>query len=37
MAIIGHALHFSYSDMLEMEVKDFLFFATEANELLKSG
>jgi hypothetical protein len=36
MAVIGHALHFSYSDMLEMKTKDFLFFINEANLFLKS-
>jgi hypothetical protein len=36
MAIIGHALHFSYSDILEIDIKDFLFFIDEANHFLKN-
>ena len=29
MADIGHHLHFSYGDMLKMELVDFIFFSKE--------
>lgn len=35
MATIGHALHFSYSEMLDMEIDDFLDFAEKAKKILE--
>jgi len=30
MAMVGHTLHFSYSDMMEMYLKDFIFFVEQS-------
>jgi hypothetical protein len=35
MTLIGHCFNFSYTDMLEMDLDDFLYFADEANKTLK--
>lgn len=36
MAIVGHTLHFSYSDMIEMDIKDLLDFIEEAKNFSRS-
>jgi hypothetical protein len=35
MTLIGHCFNFSYTDMLEMDLDDFLYFANEASNTLK--
>ncbi|MFY4767452.1 hypothetical protein ACOTV5_02340 [Aliarcobacter butzleri] len=35
MALIGAALHFGYSDMMEMYTSDFMGFVKLANELVE--
>lgn len=35
MALIGHTLHYSYSDMLEMDLSEFDFFRHKASEVVK--
>jgi len=36
MAFVAHLLHFSYSDMIEMDISDFKVFIDEAKEIEKS-
>jgi hypothetical protein len=37
MANIAYTLHFGYSEMLEMDLDDFLFFTQEANKILENS
>ena len=37
MAYMGHWLHFSYSDMLDMNINDFISFCKQMQEIAKNG
>lgn len=37
MAYMGHWLHFSYGDMVEMDLKDFILFVQKTEDIAKSA